>query len=147
MERTLEDHEMSDEARPSDWQSPRKSRGWRRGLFRSAGDGCPRGRERPCSDEDGGSEACLVRMGGCPLALADEGVWLKVVGLRPGRNVQHRLIELGLTVGSRICILQRGGSCPMLIGVGDSRLALGHGLAGKILVEPANQDPHDERLC
>jgi len=74
--------------------------------------------------------------------MADEGVWLKVVAIRPGRGVQHRLIELGLTVGARICVLQRGGTCPMLIGVGDSRLALGHGLAGKIMVEPANDDPH-----
>jgi Fe2+ transport system protein FeoA len=147
MEQALEENERSDEAPSSEWQAPRKPRGWGRNLFRRGGETCPRNTERPCSEADGASESCLVRMGGCPLALADEGVWLKVVGLRPGRNVQHRLIELGLKVGSRICILQRGGSCPMLIGVGDSRLALGHGLAGKIMVEPANQDPHEERPC
>ncbi|ARE39731.1 hypothetical protein RGUI_1590 [Rhodovulum sp. P5] len=62
------------------------------------------------------------------------------MALRSGRNAHHRLTDMGLAVGARVRILKRGGGCPMLIGVGDCRLALGHGLAGKVLVEPANDD-------
>ncbi|MBL3564634.1 ferrous iron transport protein A [Rhodovulum sulfidophilum] len=100
---------------------------------------------QPCSNPNGRPDDCVAGPDACPLALADEGVWLRVVALRPGRGVHHRLIDLGLTVGARVRILQRGGGCPMLIGLGDARLALGQGLAGKIMVTPANEDPQDER--
>ncbi|WP_220086839.1 FeoA family protein [Rhodovulum viride] len=95
---------------------------------------------QPCTSPEARAADCVLGPNACPLALADEGVWLRVVALRPGRGVHHRLIDLGLTVGARVRILQRGGGCPMLIGVGETRLALGQGLAGKILVEPANDD-------
>ncbi|MBN2906597.1 MAG: ferrous iron transport protein A [Rhodobacteraceae bacterium] len=105
-------------------------------------DECRHASGQPCSAPDGIPQDCTAGPVACPLTLADEGVWLEVVALQSGRRSHHRLIDLGLTVGARIRILQRGGSCPMLIGVSDSRLALGHGLAGKILVAPANEDPH-----
>ncbi|ARC90420.1 FeoA family protein [Rhodovulum sp. MB263] len=126
--------------------------GARQGHGRARGHGhdhphgeCRHATGQPCSNPNGRPEDCVAGPDACPLALADEGVWLRVVALRPGRGVHHRLIDLGLTVGARVRILQRGGGCPMLIGLGDARLALGQGLAGKIMVTPANEDPQDER--
>jgi len=101
---------------------------------------CRHAAGQACPAPDGVPSDCVSGPGACPLALADEGVWLRVVALRSGRSAHHRLIDMGITVGARVRILKRGGGCPMLLGVGDGRLALGQGLAGKILVEPANDD-------
>jgi ferrous iron transport protein A len=44
---------------------------------------------------------------------------------------------MGLTVGSRLEVLQNRGRGPMLVRVRETRIALGHGEAIKILVEEA----------
>ena len=63
---------------------------------------------------------------GCPV---------KLVRINAGRRLTHRLTELGLTPGVSFEVLQdRGG--PLLLAVRNTRLALGRGMASKILVEP-----------
>lgn len=60
-----------------------------------------------------------------------------VVGLNTSNDLQGRLTGMGLTVGAKVEILQGGHSRfkPLLIGVGESRIALGHDIAKMILVE------------
>lgn len=72
-----------------------------------------------------------------PLAVAAEGELLRIAAIDPGKRFQHRLLDLGLAVGAEIRIVRRGGDGPLLIGINDTRLALGHGMAAKILVVPA----------
>lgn len=50
------------------------------------------------------------------------------------RCVIHRLIEMGLTPGTRIRVIQDAGG-PMLLSVRGSRVALGRDLAERVWVE------------
>ncbi len=54
--------------------------------------------------------------------------------LRVDRCVVHRLLELGLTPGTELRVVQDAGG-PMLLSVRGSRVALGRDLAEKLWVE------------
>ena len=69
------------------------------------------------------------------LALAQDEQWLRVVSLQAGRNLDRRLTGLGLNVGSRVRVLQRRGG-GVVIARDTVRVALGAGVAAKILVVP-----------
>ena len=60
----------------------------------------------------------------------------QILELPPGRQVSLRLSEMGLRVGSILTIKNimpmRG---PILIAVGQTQIALGHGTARKIQIE------------
>ncbi len=51
-----------------------------------------------------------------------------------GRRLRHRLTELGLIPGSVLTIVQNQNG-PLLVAVRDTRLAIGRGMAEKILVK------------
>lgn len=72
---------------------------------------------------------------GFPLAMADEGTALRILALHGGKGLAMRLTELGLNVGTEIRVVQRQGG-GLLVARGDSRIALGGGMAAKILVAP-----------
>ena len=71
-----------------------------------------------------------------PLTAAPTKAPLRVVAIEGGRGFQHRLIGMGLNVGSVLTVMHGtgGGIGPTLVAVGDTRLAIGHGMAEKILV-------------
>jgi Fe2+ transport system protein FeoA len=65
-----------------------------------------------------------------------------VVDLILEPELQGRLMGMGLFVGTRFRVLQGGNSSekkssnqPMLLAIGDTRIALGRSIASKILVE------------
>ena len=58
-----------------------------------------------------------------------------VVGLDTSNDLQGRLMGMGLTIGARVEVLQNGRFKPLLIGVGESRIAMGRDIAAMILVE------------
>jgi ferrous iron transport protein A len=58
---------------------------------------------------------------------------LRLVEIRAGHELTHRLTELGLTPGVALSIVQDAGG-PLLISVRGSRIAIGRGLAHKLLV-------------
>lgn len=76
---------------------------------------------------------------GFPLPMASEGERLRVVALRAGRSADRRLIEMGITVGTEITLIQAGGEGPLLVAVSDARLGLGRGMAHKVLVAPIGE--------
>ena len=60
----------------------------------------------------------------------------KISFIRGGRNVLQRLLDMGLTPGTRICISRvapLGG--PVVLSVRNSKLAIGRGVASKVFVE------------
>lgn len=59
----------------------------------------------------------------------------RLVRIQGGHRVIHRLSELGLTPGVEIEVLHRNNGGPLLLAVRDTRLALGRGMADKVLVE------------
>jgi len=71
-----------------------------------------------------------------PLSMAGEDVLVRICALRAGRGLTRRLTELGLNIGSEIRIVRRQGA-GLLVARGEGRIALGAGMAAKILVIPA----------
>ena len=68
-----------------------------------------------------------------PLSQAPEGRRMELVDIVAGKRLKHRLAEMGLTPGVEMTILQDAGG-PLLVSVRDSRVAIGRGMAQKLLV-------------
>ena len=68
-----------------------------------------------------------------PLAMAQEGDRVRIFLLRGGKGLEMRLTSLGLNVGSELTVSQRQGNNLVVIR-GETRLALGAGMAQKIMV-------------
>ena len=69
------------------------------------------------------------------LGLAAEGQHLRIVSLRAGRNLDRRLADLGLNIGSKVSVIQRQGG-GLIVARDATRVAVGAGMAMKILVVP-----------
>lgn len=53
-----------------------------------------------------------------------------------GHRMIHRLNQMGFHAGSRVKVMRNDGPGPILLAVGDSRIALGRGIASKVMVLP-----------
>ena len=65
------------------------------------------------------------------LSVGDEG---EIVEMRGGRGMLQRLSDMGFTPSARVKVLASCPPGPMLIGVRDARIALGRGVAMRIMV-------------
>lgn len=78
-----------------------------------------------------------------PLGLMASGDFAEVVqpaGLGPRHGMQAdrvRLEEMGLRPGTHVQVLANEGHGPLLLKLGDARVAIGRGVAMKIRVRPA----------
>ena len=70
-----------------------------------------------------------------PLSMASAGEPVKVVAVRAGWGLQRRLADMGLTPGVQVKVINSQRPGPVVIDLRDSRLALGHGVAHKIMVD------------
>lgn len=68
-----------------------------------------------------------------PLGMAAENVAVRVVAIQGGAGMARRVAELGLRIGSELTVRQRLGAA-LVVASGPLRLALGTGMAHKILV-------------
>lgn len=71
-----------------------------------------------------------------PLMMADEGARVRVVVLMGGAGLEKRMTEMGLNVGAELVVRQRQGG-GLVVMRGETRFALGGGMAHKIMVAPA----------
>ncbi len=71
------------------------------------------------------------------LAEQRPGERVRAVGILGGQCLARRLTNMGLFRGVTLEILSGGRRGPVIIRLGASRLALGRGMAAKILVEKA----------
>lgn len=71
-----------------------------------------------------------------PLPLAPRGELVRVMGFSSGKTAELRLASMGITPGSVLQILE-GGNGTLVVAVGHTRLALGAGIAHKIMVASA----------
>jgi ferrous iron transport protein A len=69
-----------------------------------------------------------------PLAMAGEGDWVKISNVRGGKNLIKRLIIMGLIEDVELQIVQRQKGSGLVVARGGTRLALGLGMANKIMV-------------
>ena len=68
------------------------------------------------------------------LGLAAVGETLEIQGFRSGMEMEKRLAAMGLRPGTQCQVLQNERPGGIVLRVGQSRLALGMGMAHKILV-------------
>jgi ferrous iron transport protein A len=72
---------------------------------------------------------------GMPLAMVRPGELVIVIGVRAGWGLQRKLADMGLTPGIQIRVINSQMPGPVLIDLRGSRVALGRGVAQKILVK------------
>lgn len=70
-----------------------------------------------------------------PLCMAGTGEAVRVVGIWARGGLARKLADMGLVPGAEIRLVNRQGAGPVLIDLKGSRLALGRGMAMKIMVE------------
>ena len=68
------------------------------------------------------------------LSEVKKGQAVRIVRVCGGRGFQSRLMGLGLRRGMEVEVLRNPGRGPCLIAVRHSRIALGRGMAAKVLV-------------
>lgn len=70
-----------------------------------------------------------------PLAMVGAGKKVQVVGVRFGWGLQRKLVDMGLTPGVTVTVLNNQIAGPVIIDLRGSRLALGRGMTQRILVK------------
>jgi Fe2+ transport system protein FeoA len=70
-----------------------------------------------------------------PLSMVSPGQEVRLLAIRGGHRMRKRLADLGLNPGATMHVVQRDGHGPLILAVRDSRLALGRGMAHRIMVE------------
>lgn len=69
----------------------------------------------------------------------------RVLALTGGREFQAKLVSMGFNVGSEVTVLKTGvGGSGLLVAAGDTRLAIGNGIAERIVVAV---EPNDGPAC
>jgi len=86
-----------------------------------------------CRDCDSQPERLL------PLSGMPEGTRARIVTLTGGPGLQARLVSMGLNPGSEIEVLNNSGPGPFIVVSRGTRIALGFGLARRVLVTPTDQ--------
>lgn len=85
-------------------------------------------------------DAYSAGVGVFPLLLAAEGERVRVVAVGGRRGMDRRLSDLGLVAGSELSIVRREANGRMVVARDDMRLALGSGLAHRVLVVRVRED-------
>lgn len=68
-----------------------------------------------------------------PLSMVNPGEEVTLMTIYAGRGLQSRLHSMGLSPGVKMKVLTSGPG-PLIVSVRDTRLALGCGMAHKIMV-------------
>lgn len=69
-----------------------------------------------------------------PLSMLGSGEEAKLMDVRGGDSIKKRLSAMGLNPGVSVTVVQNTMNGPVILGVMDSRIALGRGMAHKIMV-------------
>ena len=70
-----------------------------------------------------------------PLNYAQVNFRVRIVSIEGGYGIRQRLYEMGLTPGTEIIVISNNGRGPILVSTRGITLAIGRGVARKILVE------------
>jgi len=83
------------------------------------------------------SECMASRSPLMPLSMAKSGEIVVIRDMTGGKNVRTRLASMGLRSGDSIEIINNNGLGRLIVGHGSTRLAMGRGVAQKIMVSLA----------
>jgi len=99
-------------------------------------DHTPGGRQ-PAADGGGGA-VCY------PLTMAGEGARVRVIALMGGAGLDRRMTQMGINVGAELrVVLREGGG--LVVMRGETRFALGGGMAHRIMVAPIESNTNQKR--
>lgn len=73
-----------------------------------------------------------------PLGFLQAGCSAVVKDFNGGKGLRQRLIELGLVLGTRVRVVKNDRGGPLIVSIGEGRLAIGRGVALRIMVEEAS---------
>jgi ferrous iron transport protein A len=91
-----------------------------------------------CSRTAGGGWGAALPLSGFPLVQAGDGERVAIIAIDGGAGAQRKLAHLGLAPGKTIEIVTRQPGGPLLVAVGETRVAVGFGLALKVRVAAAS---------
>lgn len=74
------------------------------------------------------------------LAIGDTA---RVIEIHGGKNMTRRLMGLGLKMGSSVTVLHRRGE-GVVVGEGGNRIAIGGGVANRVMVQLLDNSASDE---
>ena len=80
-----------------------------------------------------------------PLAMAKPGERVVVKEMAGGRSARSRLADMGLRTGDHIEIVNNNGMGRLILGHDCTRLAIGRGIAQKIMV--SLEDDENVSVC
>ncbi len=86
-------------------------------------------------------DAFSAGVGTFPLMLASEGERVRVVAIGGGEGMNRKLCDLGLIPGCEVTVISRNPGGQMIIGRDDLRLALGTGMAHRVMVVRLGDHP------
>lgn len=69
-----------------------------------------------------------------PLAMLEKGEMAFIKEIVGGRVAKGKLNDLGFVRGKQVKIYRSSGG-PLIVGLGDNRVALGRGMAHKVIVD------------
>ena len=79
----------------------------------------------------------------CPLNELAIGDTARVIEIHGGKKMTRRLMGLGLKVGSSVTVLHRRGE-GVVVGEGGNRIAIGGGVANRVIMQPLDKPASDE---
>lgn len=69
------------------------------------------------------------------LSRVDTGKNVILIDIEGGMGVRSKLYSMGLVPGVKLTVLNQNVAGPIMIAIKNSRVAIGHGIAQKIIVE------------
>jgi ferrous iron transport protein A len=92
--------------------------------------------ERPTLGSESAMDMTPTRTerGAFPLMLAGDGESLRIAALNGGRGFVFKMTEMGLPVGSELTVVHRDRGGSIVVARNDTRIALGAGMAHRIMV-------------
>jgi Fur family ferric uptake transcriptional regulator len=78
-----------------------------------------------------------------PLAMAKSGEKLIIADIMGGTHARARLVSMGLRRGDPLEVINNDGLGRLIVGHGTTRIALGRGMAQKIMVSLPNRKPDE----
>jgi len=72
---------------------------------------------------------------GLRLTKIKSGTCARVQFINAGKNAREKLISMGLVPGKEVEVISSSGHGPVVVKVDDTRIALGHGLADKVIMK------------
>ena len=73
-----------------------------------------------------------------PLTMINNGP-VKIITISGGRGTIQRLSSLGIVQGSVVNVVYNPGRGPIIIQTGNSKFAIGYGMARKVYVVPVGK--------